>query len=121
MTHNNSHRSGAIATVLFHTALFLFLLLMVINLPIPPHEEEGFLVDFGNSTTGLGLEEPSAAMGSESVAAAKTKAAAAHPVSQPKPAAKVQDKGDEDLLTQEYEKSVAIAANAKKKIEKEKK
>ncbi len=121
MTINNSQRTGAIATVLFHTALFLLLLFMVINLPNPPREEEGFLVDFGNSDTGLGLEEPSAAMGSEAIAAAKKTTPAAHPVSQPRPSAKVQDKGDEDLLTQEYEKSVALAANAKKKIEKEKK
>ena len=121
MTISNSQRTGAIATVLFHTVLFLLLLLMVINLPNPPREEEGFLVDFGNSNTGLGLEEPSAAMGSEAVAAAKKPAPAAHAVSQPRPSAKVQDKGEEDLLTQEYEKSVALAASARKKIEKEKK
>ena len=106
--------------MLFHIALFLFLLLMVINLPVPPKEDEGYLVDFGNSNTGLGLQEPSAAMGSEVVSATKAKAAASHPVSKPRPSTKVQDKGDEDLLTQEYEKTVAIAANAKKKIAKEK-
>ena len=121
MTYSNSQKTGAIATVLFHTLLFLFLIFMVIVLPVPPKEEEGFLVDFGNSNTGLGLEEPSAAMGSEAVAASKAKAAASHPVSQPKPSAKAQDKGDEDLVTQEYEKTVALAANARKKIEKEKK
>ena len=115
MNYSNSQRSGAIATMLFHIALFLFLLLMVINLPVPPKEDEGYLVDFGNSNTGLGLQEPSAAMGSEVVSATKAKAAASHPVSKPRPSTKVQDKGDEDLLTQEYEKTVAIAENAKKK------
>ena len=121
MTLTHSQKTGVIATVFLHALIFLLLLLMVLTLPAPPPQEEGFLVDFGNSPTGLGLEEPSAAEGSEALAATKKVTPAAHPVSQPKPATKVQDKGDEDLLTQEYEKTVQLAANARKKIAKEKK
>ncbi len=121
MTLTNSQKTGVIATVLFHTLIFLLLLYMGFVLPYPPPQEEGYLVDFGNSATGLGLEEPSAVMGSEPVATTTKPTSVDHPVSKPKSSGKVSDKGDEDLLTQEYEKSVAIAANMKKKIANEKK
>ena len=121
MTFTDSQKSGVIATVLIHTVLLLFLFYMGLVLPYPPKQEEGFLVDFGNSDTGLGLEEPSAANAPETVAATKKIAPASHPVSRPLPSSKSQDKGDEDLLTQEYEKTVSIAANARKKIAIEKK
>ena len=121
MTFTNSQKTGVIATVFFHGMLLLFLLLMVLTLPAPPPQEEGFLVDFGNSPTGLGLEEPSAAEGIEKLAATKKVAPVTHSVSKPKPSNKAQDKGDEDLLTQEYEKTVQLAANAKKKIIRENK
>ena len=58
MTFTDSQKSGVIATVLIHTVLLLFLFYMGLVLPYPPKQEEGFLVDFGNSDTGLGLEEP---------------------------------------------------------------
>ena len=89
--------------------------------PYPPPQEEGFLVDFGNSATGLGLEEPSAADVPEIVAATKEISAVAKPVARPQNAPKIADKGDEDLLTQDYEKTVAVAARAKKKLLDEKK
>jgi colicin import membrane protein len=121
MTLTNTQKIGAISTVLFHTVILLLLLYLGFVLPYPPPQEEGYLVDFGNSTTGLGLEEPSAVQGSEASVAAKKAASAVHPVSRPKPSTKVQDKGDEDLLTQEYEKSIALVANAKKKAANDKK
>jgi colicin import membrane protein len=121
ITISKSQKIGAIATVLFHMVILLLLLFMGFVLPYPPPQEEGFLVDFGNSPTGLGIEEPSAREGTENAVAAKKAASATHPVSRPKPSAKVQDKGDEDLLTQEYEKSIALAANLKKKSEHDKK
>ncbi len=121
MTLTNSERTGLIATVLFHTAVLLLLLYMGFVVPFPPPQEEGFLIDFGNSDTGLGLEEPSAASAPEVVAAAKKVVPAAKPITRPQSTPKVDDKGDEDLLTQDYEKTVAIAARAKKKVRDEKK
>ena len=121
MTFTSNQKTGVIATVLFHTILLLFLFYMGLVLPYPPPQIEGFEVDFGNSATGLGLEEPSAAPGSEVVATSKKVAPVSHPVSRPVPSSKIHDKGDEDLLTQEYEKTVALEASARKKILKEKK
>jgi len=86
------------------------------------------LVDFGNSETGLGLEEPSAAsapivaeVSAPEMAEVKKSVQAQKPVSRPKNTAKVTDNAQEDLLTQEYEKTVAIAARAKKKDRDDKK
>ena len=123
MTLTNSQKTGVISTVMFHAVVLLLLLYFGFVVPYPPPKEEGFLVDFGNSETGLGLEEPSAAPGTPEVvvAAAKKIMPVAKPISRPQNAAKVEDKGDEDLVTQEYEKTVAIAARAKKKLLNEKK
>lgn len=116
MTLTNSQKTGVISTVLFHTIVLLLLLFFGFIVPYPPPPEEGFLVDFGNSETGLGLEEPSAANAPEIVEAVKKIVPVSKPVSRPQNTPQVEDKGDEDLLTQEYEKTVAIAARAKKKL-----
>ncbi len=118
MTLSKSERTGLIASVLFHTVVLLLLLCMGFVIPFPPPQEEGFLVDFGNSPTGLGIEEPSAASAAEAAAARKV---VPKPITIPQNTPKVEDKADEDLLTQEYEKTVAIAARTKKKLADEKK
>ena len=117
MTLSNSQKTGILATTLFHVVVILLLLYFGFIAPFPPPQEEGFLVDFGNSATGLGLEEPSAAQApeAEAIPAEKKIAPASKPVSQPRHTPKVADKGAEDLLTQEYEKTVAIAVGKKKK------
>jgi hypothetical protein len=117
MILTKSQRTGLISTVLFHMAILLLLLFMGFVVPSPLPVEEGFQVDFGNSETGLGQEEPSAAMGTEILSAAEKSASASKPVSSPPKTSKVEDKGDEDLVTQNYEKTVAVeAAKAKKKL-----
>jgi len=117
MTLTNSQKTGLISTVFFHTVVLLLLLFFGFIVPYPPPQEEGFLVDFGNSETGLGLEEPSATEGTpEEVVASKKITPVAKPVSRPQNTPKVTDQAEEDLLTQEYEKTVAIAARAKKKV-----
>jgi len=106
MNLTKSQRKGAVATVIFHTGLLFWLLYMFFKIPYTPPKEEGLLVDFGNSTTGLGKEEPSAAQAPE-VETAK-------PILQTKPASKTRssarskEKEEEDIVTQEFEKSVAI-------------
>jgi len=121
MTLTNSQKTGIISTVVFHAVVLLLLLYWGFIVPYPPPKEEGFLVDFGNSATGLGLEEPSAADAPEAIAAAKKIVPVAKPVNRPQNTPKVDEKGDEDLLTQDYENTVAVAARAKKKLLDEKK
>ena len=112
MTLTKSQKTGLVSTVLFHMVVLLLLLFWGFVVPYPPPPEEGFLVDFGNSPTGLGLEEPSAADAPEVVAATEKVV----PAFIPPKTQKVEDKGEEELLTQDYEKTVAVAARAKKKL-----
>jgi colicin import membrane protein len=121
MTLTNSEKTGLVSTVLFHTVILLLLLYMGFTVPSVTPQEEGFLVDFGNSETGLGLEEPSAAMAPEVAAAPEKIVPVARSVAKHQNALKVEDKAEEDIVTQEYEKTVAIAASAKKKLNAEKK
>jgi hypothetical protein len=86
--------------------------------PSPQPQEEGFQVDFGNSETGLGLEEPSAANTEEVATATEQITPAAKPVSKPKRTTKIKD-NSEDIVTQNYEKTIAV--QAKKKLLDEKK
>lgn len=129
MTLTNSQKTGLITTVVFHTVVLLLLLFMGFVTPFPPPQEEGFLIDFGNSETGFGLEEPSAAKAPEVMAISspevKAPAKKAAPVTKtttrPQNTPKVDDQGEEDVLTQDYEKTVALATRAKKKLYDEKK
>ncbi len=121
MTYTHSQRTGAIATVLFHAILLLLLLFMVIVIPGPLPVEDGFLVDFGNSATGLGVEEPSASNAPPLAEATKKVAPISKPVSRPLPVPKTHQKSDDDIFTQEYEKTVQIATAKKKKLDAEKK
>lgn len=121
MTLTNSQKTGLITTVVFHSVVLLLLLYMGFVAPYPPPQEEGFLVDFGNSDTGLGLEEPSAASAPEVMATAKKVVPVAKTVNRPKNTPKASNQGEEDLLTQDYEKTVAVATLAKKKLNDEKK
>jgi len=121
MTLTNSEKTGLIVTVLFHTVVLLLLIYMGFVTPFPPPTEEGFLIDFGTTEMGLGKEEPSAANAPEIVAAPKKVVPVARPVERPRSTPKVEDKAEEDLLTQEYEKTVAVAARVKKKLADEKK
>jgi colicin import membrane protein len=115
MNITKSQKKGLLATVFFHAGLLFWLLYMFFKIPSTPPQEEGFLVDFGNSLTGLGLEEPSAAQAPEVVASKATpiakSASKAHSPSRSK------EKEEEDIITQEFEKTVAIN---KKKMAKEK-
>jgi outer membrane biosynthesis protein TonB len=116
MTLTESQRRGLITTAIFHAGILLLLLMFGFSVPFPPPAEQGILLDFGNSETGLGLEEPSAGRIEVLKEESPEPAAAVKPV---KSKAPVQE--DEEILTQDYEKTVAIKAPPKKKIDKEKK
>ena len=52
------HRNGLIGTVVFHLALLVFLFFMAFRTPLPLPEEQGIMVDFGNTDLGFGNFEP---------------------------------------------------------------
>jgi TonB family protein len=114
MNFISEHRTGLVGTIVTHTVILLLLLYYGITttLPIPP--EEGILVNFGDSETGLGLEEPAPGEAPpmqnpvEQRVVAKTA-----PAQAPKKVAAPADK--EELMTQELEKTVAVESATKKK------
>jgi colicin import membrane protein len=55
---------GIIGTVILHSVLFAFLILVSFTIT-PPSSEEGILVNFGTDETGLGMIEPSSPSGME--------------------------------------------------------
>jgi colicin import membrane protein len=120
MTLTESQKRGAFATVVFHTAVLLILLFFGFITPFPPLPEGGFTFDFGDSETGIGLEEPSAGQPNNKQLT-KIKSDVIPTVAAKPAKSKPAVKEEGALLTQDYEKSVAINTAEKKKAENEKK
>lgn len=115
MTVTESQKKGILATVVFHASVLFLLLYFGFITPYPPLPDGGILLDFGNSETGIGLEEPSAAPGVENQTARLNKQATAKIVPSAAAKSRTPEKEQEELLTQDYEQSVAINSAAKKK------
>lgn len=120
MEYIREHKRGIIGTVIFHIIVLVLLFLMHFKIPFPPLGEEGILVNFGTSETGLGDEEPGPA---NSEAQPQEPAQQEERITPPPPPRskpeKVQPK--EEALTQDYEKTAAIdAAEKKKQLEEQK-
>ncbi len=107
---------GLIGTAIFHGIIIL--LLLFIGLSSIPQEEEGILVNFGDSPTGMGTSEPvrNEPTGQQNTPPVKSTPAQAStpPPTNPTPAR-------EQLVTQNYEQTAAIKAAEKARQEAEKK
>jgi colicin import membrane protein len=121
MTLTENQKRGAFATVVFHTTVLLILLFFGFITPFPPLPEGGFTFDFGDSETGIGLEEPSAGQPDNKQLAKIKSESIPKMISKPVAKTKTSATKQENLLTQDYEKSVAINTAAKKNAENEKK
>jgi len=116
MDYIREHKNGLIGTVIFHTLLILLLILMGFFTPLPLPGEEGILVNFGDTETGLGDEEPSPLVESEepTATAVKEEVSAAEPVPPVKEPSKP---AKEEVMTQDYEQTAALEATRKKREE----
>ena len=94
------YRNGLMGTVFFHGILFILLLYMAFRTPLPLPGEQGILVDFGNSNTGLGNFEP--------------RMSDPAPV-QPQPTPPKTSQQREQILTQDTEETVTLPSNNKPK------
>jgi TonB family protein len=91
---NNDNIYGFLGSLLFHFILILLMAFSVLR-TVPPDEEEGVLVNFGNVNAAAGTFEP--------------QYQGSMPYQPPTPPTAVQPSADrEDLLTQDMEESVAI-------------
>ncbi len=57
-SEERAKKESGVLTIAFAGALVLIFCLCAFKPPYPPHEAEGFLVDFGFDETGFGTEEP---------------------------------------------------------------
>jgi colicin import membrane protein len=121
MTLTESQKRGVIATAVFHTAALLLFLYFGFITPFPPLPDGGILLDFGNSETGIGMEEPSAGRQAEKQSVEVKNEAAPKVVSKPQSRSKINDNREENLLTQDYEQAIALNTTTKKRIENDKK
>ena len=99
------HRRGIIATILFHLVLIIIFIFGGFTTPLPLPEEEGILINFGYDNQGQGNREPSVSQPAKKEI--------------PPPPVKETEKGKEELLTQDYEKTVALETRKKEKTREE--
>ncbi len=119
MSNLKSKRIGYVGTFIFHIALLALLFYLGFRTPLPLPEEEGILVNFGNTNQGQGVKDPAPSRAKQVVvSAAKPKAQA----SQSKPE-ESSASATEKILTQDSEDAPSVPSAeeiAKKKAKKEK-
>lgn len=119
MSYIKEHKEGIILTILFHAALFLILLKFGFFTPLPLPEDKGVLVDFGNSSVGMGNIEPSVRpepvqQKLEEIKEQVPPAASIPKTTVPEPRTTA---GKEEVMTQDFEKTVAVDEGNKKREE----
>ncbi|PKQ65484.1 hypothetical protein BZG02_00305 [Labilibaculum filiforme] len=121
MSNSKGKQIGFVGTIIFHIGLLALLFYLGFYTPLPLPEEEGILVNFGNTDQGLGKEDPAPSQSSQAVPAVSQPAPKpqASPTTPDKPASSVNEK----ILTQNSEDAPSVPSSeeiAKKKAEVEK-
>lgn len=116
----SEHKRGFIGTIIIHAVVLLLLMLFGFFTPLPLPGEEGILVNFGDSETGFGAEEPAPA----ETAPVKDQEEKQVEVKTPPPPPQKKVAAPavkEAVMTQDLEKTVAMeTAKKKKEVEKKK-
>ncbi len=116
MSYFSKHKRGFIGTIVVHAIVLIMLLLFGFFTPLPLPGEEGILVNFGNSEQGSGIKEPAPSRKSSPPVVRQEKKKVTPPPPQPQPKVS-QPEAKEEVMTQDYEKTVAIESAKKKKEE----
>jgi colicin import membrane protein len=104
----NKHKEGLFLTILLHALLLLILLNFGVFTPLSLKEDSGVIIDFGTSDEGMGLTEPAPANVEQ-----KSEKTSIPTVSKPIPPKNENDE-DEQLVTQNIEKTAIIEEQRKK-------
>jgi outer membrane biosynthesis protein TonB len=109
------HKDGLIGTLVTHGVLLFLLMYFGILMTNPAPLEEGILVNFGDSETGFGMEEP--APGEREPSVKPIESASEKFVAPPPPQRKAAPaEADDAIVTQEVEKTVAVKSQKDKKV-----
>ncbi len=121
MSYIEKHKRGFAGTIIFHVLVLILLLLFGFFTKLPLPGEEGILVNFGNSDQGSGSQESAPSRQTSPPVVQEKKVVTPPPVT-PLPFTPVvsQPEVKEEVMTQDFEETVAIDA-AKKKREEAKK
>jgi len=113
------HRNGLVGTFIVHAIVLILMMLFGFFTPLPLPGEEGILVNFGNTEQGFGNEEPAPAQQESQAAPAieETKAVQSPPPATPPP---TRSKAKEEVMTQNFEKTIAIESAAETEARKKK-
>lgn len=117
MSYFSKHKRGFIGTIVVHGIVLILLLLFGFFTPLPLPGEEGILVNFGNSEQGSGIKEPAPSKKTSPPVVREEKKQVTPPPSTPsQPTPEVsQPEAKEEVMTQDYEETVALESAKKKK------
>jgi colicin import membrane protein len=101
----NGKKKGILGTAIVHLMLFGMLILVGFSTPPAPDSEEGILVNFGTSETGIGDIEPSPPAFKEESSAPPVKELASPPPAASKPVIKTTE---DPLLSQNNEEAPVV-------------
>lgn len=110
MSYFKEHKKGIIGTIIFHVIMAAILMFFGYTTPLPLPEEEGILINFGDSDDGFGTVEPqySEAEPQQSVQEVNE--------SQPQ---STSSNSEEGAVTQDFEEAPAIEEQGKKEEKQE--
>jgi outer membrane biosynthesis protein TonB len=113
MKYLAEHKTGIYGTLITHGLVVFLLLTFGIMASPPPPVDEGILVNFGDSETGFGMEEP--APGEKQPTIKPIESVSEKQIIQPPSNKIVAPVDDDDVLTQDDEQTVAIKTPVKRK------
>jgi hypothetical protein len=100
MEESKNKRIGFAGTLFFHIGLIVLLYFLGFRTPLPLPEEEGILVNFGNSNQGVGRRDPAPSRSQKKIAAVQ---AASVPKSSPAKSEPEPSAAKEKIMTQDTE------------------
>lgn len=104
---------GILSTLIFVIITFVLLMIFGFSVPYPPPEEEGILINFGTDNFGMGRIEPKPS--SQPIESEPTE----QEESIPEPQQNTEN-NEEEVLTQDFDKTAFIEEQKKKKLQEEK-
>jgi colicin import membrane protein len=123
VSYFKKHKEGFIITVIYHAVILLLLFFMGFYTPLPLPQEKGVLVDFGDSETGIGQQEP--APKPEPQPQQQQQQQTQEQVTPPPPpepakpvvAEQQPDESGKEVMTQDFEETAAVDEGKKKEEE----